>query len=137
MKRMTTQKSRERKLRPAESAMLADGFLRVPRTGRVKAASASKQQTQADLIDPDARPQNPAQDLPIQEPEKVSQTSVPRPGGTEPRPPCNSPRGWPFLLRGLRRPTAPRRVPFSGRPPSSPSSRRLLKPPPPPSFRQP
>ena len=125
---MTTQKSTNRKLRSPEGAVLADGFLRVARTGRVKAASAPKQQSQADLINPDTRPQNPAQDLPIQELENSFQTTVPHPGGTGPRPPSNPPRGWPLSPRAPRPPRVPPRVPFSGRPPAEAASRGFSQP---------
>ncbi len=126
---MTTQKSGDRKPRPSKSAVPPNGLFGVSRAGRVKSAGAPKQKPQADLINPDAHPQNPAQDLPIQVLENSSQATAPRPGGIAP-PPRNSPRrGWPLSRREPcpRKPPAP--VPVSGRLPSGAASRGFSRPP--------
>lgn len=64
---MTPQKPRRGKFRPAKSSVFADGFRGIARTGRVEAAGAAKEQAQTHLVYPNACPQNPAQDLFIQD----------------------------------------------------------------------
>ncbi len=130
---MTTQKSCDRKSRPPHRAVPSDRLRGVPRTRRVEAAGAPKQQSQTDLIDPDARPQNAAQDLPIHDLENSSQANVPRPGGTGPRPPNSSRRGWPLSRPARCRAAYPPRVPSSGRPLSGASLLGFSRPPPRPS----
>lgn len=131
-KRMTPQKPRHRKSRSDEGTVPSHRLLRISGTGRLEPARSAKQKPQAHLVDPDPRPQGRAQNLPIQDLEKSSQSTAPRLGRIELPPPRTPPRSW-LPSRPARHPREDRSgVPASGTPPgaaaSNGSSRRRFRP---------